>query len=607
MRAELSERKYVVNIIFIVVAAILILRLFFIQVVTDEYKLSAKSNVLRPITVFPDRGLILDRKGRPLVENEASYDLMMIPRFLKNADTSEIANILGLDYKDVRKRMQKAKAYSSYRSSILEKHISKIVLGALQEKLYKYKGLFIQRRTVRRYPRAIAAHLLGYLGEVSQNTVDKNKYYKSGDYIGISGIEKSYEEVLRGKKGLKIMMVDVFNQEKGSFSNGQFDTAAVSGTNLITTVDADLQEYGEKLMQNKKGSIVAIEPATGELLAVVTSVGYDPNTFRENYQKLIRDNEMKPLLNRALTATYPPGSTFKLLNALIGQQFGVLTPNTRFPCSKGFHIAGLTVRCHQHAAPLDLRESIQQSCNSYYCNAFVNMLNRSGYKTIKQAYKAWREIALSFNFGKKFNNDLPNELTGNIPTAEVYDGKYNGHWNAISIISISIGQGEILVTPLQLANFAAILANRGTFFIPHVVKAIGKLKYIDKKFTTPIQTLVDRKYFDIVVDGMSDVIESGTGRSAKIDGIEMCGKTGTAQNPHGDDHSIFLMFAPKEKPKIALCVIVENAGFGATWAAPIASLMTEKYLYGKIKRYEMEKNMLEGTLIPTKKKENVPD
>jgi len=602
LKAPYTGRKYIINIIIISIAVIFLFRLFYLQVIDDSYKISAERNVLRILPQYPARGLIYDRNGKILVHNEATYDLMVTPKDVKKLDTAELCKLISIDTKTFISRMEKARIYSSYAPSIFEREISQETYGYLQEKLVRFPGFYILARTLRKYPFTIAAHTLGYIGEADQELIDKDSYYKPGDYVGISGIEKSYEKELRGKKGVKYMMVDVFNREKGSFRNGLYDTVSVVGEDLTTTLDADLQAYGEELMKNKRGSIVAIEPGTGEILTLVSSPSYDPNLLAghsrsKNYMKLLQDIKQKPLFNRALMATYPPGSTFKIMNALVGEQFGVLTPETRFPCSLGFHMGKIDVKCHSHASPLDLAESIQQSCNSYYCYAFKAILEKAGYKNTRASYNRWRDIVMSFGFGKKFFNDLPNELSGNIPSAEYFDRIHGQNvWRALTVISLGIGQGEILVTPLQLANFTAILANKGYYYIPHIVKGIGKSKIIDKKYTTKQIAKVDSNYFNIVLEGMSMVIESGTGTGAKIEKIKMAGKTGTAQNPHGDPHSIFILIAPLDHPKIVVSVIVENGGWGADWAVPIASLMVEKYLNKTVKRVDLEKRMTEGSV-----------
>ena len=600
MKTPYTERRYVINAIIISIGVICVFRLFFLQVLNDSYKISANKNVLRYITEFPARGLVYDRNGKLLVYNEATYDLMVVPQEVKNADTNELCKLINIDKAGFRARMERAKNYSYYAPSIFEREISKEAYGFLQEKLFKFPGFFVQARTLRKYPLSTAANILGYIGEVGPESVLSDNYYKSGDYIGVSGLERSYEKQLRGKKGLKVMMYDVYNKEKGSFRNGMYDTVSVAGNDLTTTIDADLQVYGEQLMSNKRGSVVAIDPSTGEILALVTSPTYDPNLLAghdrsKNYVKLLEDVKQKPLFNRALMAQYPPGSTFKLANALIGQQLGVLNSNTRYPCSLGFHMNNINIKCHNHQSPLDLEHAIEISCNSYFCYNFKAIIERSGFASTRDAFNKWREIVLSFGFGKRFDDDLCNELSGNIPTPEHYDQLHGkNRWRALSIISLGIGQGEILETPLQLANFAATIANRGYYYIPHIVKGIGKNIIIDSKFTEKKNVAIDSKYFDIVLIGMHQSVEAGTGTGAKIEGVEMAGKTGTAQNPHGEDHSIFILIAPINNPKIVVSVVVENGGWGATWAVPIASLIVERYLKGKVKREDLEKRIIEG-------------
>jgi len=591
-------------LIFVAIAFIYLVRLFSIQVINDDYKLNAENNVLRYVTIYPDRGMVFDRHNIALVENEISYDLKVTPRLVDELDTLELANILEVDVEALVEKLNKAKKYSRYKASVIEKELSKKTYARLQEKFFKYPGFHIERRTVRKYPEAIGAHIVGYIGEVNARITEKDPYYKPGDYIGISGIEKAYEEELRGKRGLKVLMVDVHNRTKGSFKEGKYDTVAVAGKDLYTSIDAELQTYGEQLMQNKIGSVVAIEPKTGEILAMVSSPTYDPNgfvgrDFSETYVKLSKD-PFKPLLNRALIAQYPPGSTFKLVNALIGQQMGVLRANTSYGCRMGFHAAGLSVGCHAHASPLKLAPSIQHSCNAYYCYAFWDMIDHSGFENTEQAYQKWREQVVSFGFGKRFDDDFVSERNGFIPKSTYYDKYYGRHrWKALTIISLSIGQGEILVTPMQLANLSAIIANKGYYYTPHLVRAVGEGKKEIAKFTEKHFTAVDPKYYEEVIKGMELVFTDGTARMSLHDSIPMAGKTGTAQNPHGDDHSIFIMFAPADDPKIAISVIVENGGYGSTWAAPIASLMAEKYLTDSIvpKRKWLEKRILEGNLL----------
>ena len=597
MKRPYSERKFIIIGIFVTIGLIFLVKIFYLQVIDNSYLVSANRNTLRYITQYPARGLVYDRNDKLLIYNEATYDLMVVPKQVENLDTSEICKLLGITAADLADKLMKARKYSPYRGSVFEKQLSKEAFGYIQEKLYRFKGFYVQSRTLRKYPLPIAAHTLGYIGEVDDNQAEKDNYYRSGDYIGISGIEKSYEKELRGRKGMKIMMVDVHNREKGNFEGGKYDTIALSGLNLYTSLDADLQEYGEKLMQYKKGSIVAIEPSTGEILSIVSSPTYDPNLLvgrvrGNNYSKLLIDPE-NPLFNRALMAKYPPGSTFKIVNALIGLNDGVLTPETRFTCERGFHFGKLDIACHAHVSPLDLKGSIIHSCNAYYCKAFRQIIDNRVYKNTREGFTHWRNEVLSFGFGTKFNSDLPYELKGNVPTPEYYD-RYHGKnaWRSLTVISLAIGQGELGITPLQLANLAVIIANGGYYYIPHIVKSVGLKDNYLQKFKERKNTSIQSKYFDVIKQAMYEVVTSGTATQSKIDSIKMCGKTGTAQNPHGKDHSIFIAFAPMDNPKIAICVVVENAGFGATWAAPIASLMIEKYLKKNVRRKDLEQKIL---------------
>lgn len=599
-----SDRKYVISAIFLTIAVFYLIRLFYIQVIDDKYKLAADDNALRHKIEYPERGVIYDRNGKILVYNEAAYDLMVIPKRVKNIDTVDLCNMLQITKEAFIEKLKKLKKqkFSSFRPEVFEGEISLETYATLQEKLYKFPGFFVQARTLRKYPMRIAPHALGYVGEVDEKIISANPYYRMGDNMGLSGVEKSYEEVLRGQRGVKIVMVDVYNREKGSFEGGKYDTASVLGKSLTSSIDAELQQYGEQLMQNKVGAIVAIEPATGEVLTMVSSPTYDPNLLvgrlkKKNYPKMVRDT-LKPLYNRATMAKYPPGSTFKLLNGLIGLHEGVINENTTFGCSRGFHFGGLTVGCHPHASPVNLKFSITTSCNAYYCNVFKNILQK--YPKTAIGFDVWRNHVMSFGLGHKFPTDLPQESSGNVPTIKYYD-KYHGsgRWNAITVISLAIGQGEMGVTPLQMANFCSVIANRGWYIPPHIIKSIDGGQ-IDAKFRKKERTKIEREYFDMVVDGMRNVVLNGTGRIAQLDSLTICGKTGTAQNPHGKDHSIFIAFAPMDNPKIAMAVYVENAGFGATWAAPIASLMMEKYLRREVKRPEMEKRILEANLLPKK-------
>ncbi len=598
------NRKYVFIGLFLFTGLIFLIRLFYVQILADKFILSASNNVLRYITQYPARGLIYDRNGELLVYNEAAYDMMVIPRQVKEMDTAEFCRLLEIDVEDFRKRIKKARRYSSYKPSVFESQISRENFGALQEKMFMFPGFFVQPRTLRKYPYPIAAHMLGYVGEANARTIARNPYYKPGDYIGISGIEKSYEEVLRGERGMKIRVVDVHNRDMGSFQTGHYDTISIPGTDLWSSIDINLQAYGELLMSNKKGSIVAIEPSSGEILCLVTSPSYDPNLLvgrirNKNFSLLSADSVNIPLFNRALMATYPPGSTFKLANALVAEQEEVVFPDTRHSCTGGFPVSkGHMISCHEHESPVNLITAIQYSCNTYFCKIFKAILDKNGFYETEKGYNAWRNHLLTFGLGNRLGLDLPGELSGNIPVTAYYD-KYYGknRWRSLTVISMAIGQGEILTTPVQLANMTALIANRGYFYTPHIIKGIGKPDHVSKAFMEKNHSSIDLAYFDPVIDGMERVVLAGTARNARLDTVAICAKTGTAQNPHGDNHSIFVAFAPKENPKIAISVIVENAGWGSTWAAPIASLMIEKYLRGEVKRKHVEEWLVNGNLI----------
>jgi len=607
MERTYSNRKYVIIGLFLVTGLVYAGRLFYVQILVDKYILSSNNNVLRYITQYPTRGLVYDRFGKLMVYNEAAYDLMVVPRQVKRMDTSELCRLIGISLNEFEDRLKRARNYSSYRPSVFESQISRVDYGYLEEKLFRFPGFFVQPRTMRKYTYPIAAHSLGYIGEVNPDLIARNPYYKMGDYIGISGIEKSYEEVLRGKKGLKIRVFDVFNRDKGSFQNAKYDTTAVAGTDLYSSLDADLQVYGELLMTGKKGSIVAIEPSTGEILCLVSSPSYDPNLLigqirKRNYILLSEDTILVPLFNRALMAMYPPGSTFKLVDALVGQQEGILFPDTRYGCTGGFVIGnGKTVACHPHFSPLDLTQAIQYSCNTYFCRVFRSIIDKKSFINTSQGYENWRKRVMSLGFGKKLGLDIPGELNGNIPSTAYYD-KYHGknRWHSMTVISLAIGQGEIGITPVQMANLSALIANRGFFYTPHIIRAIGKKDSLNKVFLQKRRCDIDPVYFDVVIQGMENVVMAGTATNARIDSITVCGKTGTAQNPHGKNHSIFIAFAPRENPKIAISVVVENAGFGATWAAPIASLMIEKYIKRNVKRKDIEERMINSNMISGK-------
>jgi penicillin-binding protein 2 len=598
MKDAYINRKYVI-IAFIVIASLtLLLRLFRIQVLDVSYRLSADNNVLRYVTQYPARGIILDRNGKIMVSNQAAYDIMVIPSQTSKFDTAGFCNILGITGDIFRERMKFAINYSRKAPSIFLKQVSAETYARFQEKMFMYPGFYVQPRTLRKYTKPIAAHILGYVSEVDDNIIRKEPYYKPGDYIGKSGIEEAYEKEIRGVKGVKIFMVDVYSRVKGSYNEGKRDSDAAEGKKIVSSIDMDLQAYGEFLMQNKSGSIVAIEPKTGEVLTLVSAPFYDPGLLvgrirSENFTKLNGDSA-QPLFNRALMASYPPGSTFKPVNGLIGLQEKVISPSTFFACHQGY----LFVDCHVHESPLDLEGAIKNSCNAYFCQVFRKVLENPAYQNVPSAYSKWKSYISEFGFGGTLGTDFVNELSGFIPSGSYYD-KYYGKdkWKALNIISLSIGQGEIGTTPLQMANMTAAIANRGYYYSPHIVKSVGDSATTDPKFLIKHTIDIDSANFEYIVNGMEKAVDpGGTASIAALKDIIICGKTGTAQNNHGADHSIFVAFAPKDDPKIAIAVYVENAGFGATYAAPVASLMIEKYLKGSVSNKNLEDYILNLSL-----------
>jgi len=602
MKDAYISRKYIIMALIVLASLILLVRLFIIQVVKDTYRLSADNNVLRYVTQYPARGLIYDRNNKLMVYNQAAYDLMVVPAQVTKIDTSEFCNLLDISTPSFRERMSAAVSYSRRAPSVFLKQISAESYARLQEKLFQYPGFYVQPRTLRKYSKPIAGHILGYVSEVDEAIVKKEPYYKSGDYIGKLGIEEAYEKYLRGQRGVKIFLVDVYSRIKGSYADGRMDTIAVQGEDIISSVDMDLQEYGELLMRNKSGSIVALEPKTGEVLALVSSPNYDPGLLvgrirSENFSRLSADTAQLPLFNRALQAKYPPGSTFKPINGLIGLQENVITPSTLFGCNNGY----LFIDCHSHSSPLDLIHGISNSCNSYFCQVYRRILENPEYPTIEDAYTKWREYLTEFGFGKKLGIEFTNELNGLIPSPAYFDKYYGKNkWKALTVISMAIGQGEVETTPLQMANMTAAIANRGYYYIPHIVKSIDNNKKIDQKYLTKQVINIDSANFESIVLGMEQAVNGEGGATARIAALKdiiVCGKTGTAENPHGKDHSVFVAFAPKDDPKIAIAVYVENAGFGATYAAPVASLMIEKYLTGKVTNRWSEQRILDLNLI----------
>jgi penicillin-binding protein 2 len=586
-------------------------RLFYLQIINNSYKQQAIDNSIKKKHIYPERGYIYDRNGKLLVANQTSYDLMVIPKDVKEMDTTEFCNLIRISKKSFKKRLKKAKRYSYKAPSVFIKQLSKENFAYLQEKLYKYNGFYIQKKSIRNYPINSAANILGYISEVNESYLKKNKYYHQGELIGFAGVEKSYEKFLRGKKGVKRYQTDNYGRIISSYEKGKLDTLAQNGKDLTLTIDTELQQYGEKLLQNKRGAIVAIEPNTGEILCLVTAPSYNPNDMvgrgRSKYsRKYINDKFDKPMFDRSLQAQYAPGSTFKMINGLIGLQEQVITPHSSYPCYHGYRYGRRKnefMGCHCGTNGLvNFNRAIYKSCNSFFSNAYKKSIEK--YVSPKTGMDNWSKHVKSFGLGNYLGVDLPVGNKGLIPDSKFYDRFYPSfRWRAASTISNAIGQGQIETTPIQLANMTAAIANKGFYFTPHVVKHIQDT-IIDSKFTIKKYTTIDSTFFNPVIKGMQDVFIKGTGKYAKIKGINMAGKTGTVQNyikVNGEkitlqDHSIFIAFAPIEKPKIAVAVFIENGGYGSTYAAPIASLIIEKYLNNKIKRKTLEKRIIDASL-----------
>ncbi len=597
--------------------AIFIGKLFFLQVIDDTYEKAADNNAIRKIIQIPFRGEVYDRFGKLIVYNTPVYDLYMIPRKAVVKDTNHFCRVFRVTKEYFIKTTQRARAYSRVKPSLFLKHLSKEDFASVQDAMVDFPGFFFETNAFRTYQSHSFSNALGYVAEISPTALldQKDDYYRQGDYVGISGIESFYEETLRGQRGVKYRMVNSNGVEKGDYKNGSLNINPVSGNNLYTSIDLAIQEYADSLMQHKVGSLVAIEPSTGEILAMVSAPSYDAsqltgNNFSKYYQQLALD-PMKPLLNRPPSAYYRPGSTFKLVQALVGQQLGFIGPGTVFS-----H-AGAPVKCHGHG-PVDLRGAIRVSCNPYFYHAFRKMIydNTTGdtYERSAKGLQRWADLVANFGFGRKLGVDLGNEKKGILPNVEYYNSVYKGEkmWKFSNIYSISIGEGEIVVSPLKMANLAAIIANRGWYIPPHVVKGIGLQKSIDPFYKTPVKVGVDAKYFNVVIDGMEDAVTHGTVEAdGRIPDIKMVGKTGTSQNQKGKDHSIFIAFAPRDNPKIAIAVFVENAGFGGSAAAPIASLVVEKYLKRKVDRKAVETKFMNMNYLPNvysvTRKKAVPD
>lgn len=591
-----------------VVTVILMARLFVIQILDDSYKIDASNNSMVYTTIYPTRGIIHDRNGKILVGNKISYDLLVTPREVEEFDTTALCEALEITREFVDAKMQeyrKNRRKIGYRSVVMIKQLPQEKYMKFAEISYKFPGFRGEAHGIRDYPYNAGGNLLGYVSEVSADDIARNpEVYNAGDYAGKTGIEAAREEELRGHKGYKIYLRNSKNKIESHYKDGEMDKEAVPGNDITTTIDAELQHYGQLLMQNKVGSLVAIEPSTGEILTLVSSPGIDVDMLADigsSYNEII-SNPYKPMFNRAVQAPYPPGSVFKLVNGLIGLQEGVLTPSTRYPCSMGYHFGRNKLGCHAHKSPIDMEESIMMSCNAYYCYVFRDILENRKYASIDESLAKWDEYVMSFGFGRKLGSDFPAELAGTIPTPEYYNKVYGkGAWKATNIISLSIGQGELGCTPLHLANLCATIANRGHYYIPHIIKDSENVS-IDGKYKERQYTLVDTVHFPKVIEGMYRAVNSGFGSGgtasiAAVKGLEICGKTGTAQNPRGDDNSVFICFAPKDNPKIAVAAYIENGSFGARWAAPIASLLVEKYLTGETGRPSLEQRVLEGNLM----------
>lgn len=589
---HLESRKYVIGGVAFLVVVIYLLRLFSLQLMNEDYQKNADSNALTKRIQYPARGSISDRNGKLLVYNQPSYDVMVVENEITNLDTLDLCNSLGVTpewfvnrMKEIRDK-KKNPGYSEYTQQILRSQLSAEEFNNFQEKLFRFPGFTIQKRSIRQYMDDHAAHILGDVGEVGPADIEADDYYQGGDYIGKQGVEKSYEKYLRGVKGTEILLRDARGRIKGSYKNGEVDQAPQPGKNLTLSIDIELQALGERLMKGKLGSIVAIEPSTGEVLCLVSSPTYDPHLMagrqRGKSHAILSQDPMKPLINRAIAGRYPPGSTFKTSQGLTFLQEGIISPTgTAYPCSRGFHLGRLTVGCHGHGAPLPLIPAIATSCNGYFCWGLYHMMNnRKKYPTVQDALTTWKDYMVSMGFGYKLGIDLPGEDRGMIPNAQYYDKNYKGSWNGVTIISIAIGQGEVGLTPLQIANLGATIANRGYFYTPHVVKEIQG-EELDTAYTTKRYTKVDPSNYEYVVEGMRKAVTGGTCRSANTSMYEVCGKTGTAQN-RGHDHSVFMGFAPRNNPKIAVAVYVENGGFGATFGVPIGALIMEQFINGKL-------------------------
>lgn len=582
------NRKYILGGIAVAVVIIYLIRLFSLQLMSDDYRKNADSNAFRKEIQYPSRGLILDRKGRLLVYNESSYNIMVVMNDQRGIDTLDFCQTVGITKDFYIKRMDEIKSkisYSRYTPQLFMSQIPAEEFSVFREKLFRFKGFSVEKRSVRHYTTGLGAHLLGDVGEVNDKDIANDDYYQSGDFIGKLGVERSYEKELRGEKGMRIMLRDVHGRTQGHYQNGKYDKAPVPGKDVTLSIDLDLQALAERLLEGKLGAIVAIEPSTGQILCMASSPTYDPRLTvgrnRGKYHQQLSRDPMRPLLNRAIMGTYPPGSTFKITQALMGLQEGSITPEIAFPCHHGFNYKGLHLGCHGHASPINLVPAIGTSCNAYFCwNLYRMFSNKRKYGSVQNAMNCWKDHMVDMGFGYKLGIDLPGESRGMIPNANYYDDHYRKSWNALTVISISIGQGEVTATPLQIANLAATVANRGHYYVPHIVRSI-RGGQIDSLYTHPHHTTINPRWYNYAVAGMRKAVLSGTCHAANIPGIEVCGKTGTAQN-RGHDHSAFMGFAPMNSPRIAVVAYIENGGFGAVYGVPIGALIMEQYLNGSL-------------------------
>ena len=589
----LAYRRFVIAGVAILIVIVYTIRLFMLQITSDDYKKSADSNAFLKKIEYPSRGAILDRTGKLMVYNQPAYDIMVVMNEIKGRlDTLEFCKTLGITRQEFDRRMATIKdrnrnpGYSRFTQQIFMSQLSDKDFSIFQEKMFRFPGFYVQKRSVRQYQYAMGAHVLGDVAEVSPADIEEDEYYQPGDYIGKLGIERSYEKQLRGVKGIQILLRDAHGRVQGRYRNGEFDQRAQPGKNLTLGIDAKLQALGERLMEGKIGSIVAIEPSTGEVLCMVSSPSYDPRLMvgrqRSKNHRLLSQDVWKPLLNRSIMGLYPPGSTFKTSQGLTFLSEGIITPTTPYPCGHGFNFKGLHVGCHGHAAPLPLVPALSTSCNGFFCWGLYHMINTniSKYGTVQNAMNTWRDYMVSMGFGYKLGIDLPGEKRGLIPNAQFYDKAYKGSWNGLTVISIAIGQGEVLLTPLQIANLGATIANRGYYYVPHVVKKVQG-EPLDTTFTRRHYTKADKSAYEYVVQGMRSSALGGTCHELAHYDFEACGKTGTAQNK-GHDHSVFMGFAPMNNPQIAVAVYVENGGWGATYGVPIGGLLMEQFIHGKL-------------------------